>query len=812
MNKKQEYRKGVMRNLKVLFLIAALIIILLTGIASYKSEGEAVKENFTADLTDKSAEWIWTDVELNGMGWITGLVVCPAPPYQIYARSDVGGVYRYNRQTARWIQLLDSFGLDDRNVYSVDGLAVDPVNGNTLYFAGNSTDASGEIWKSADAGRTWQPTGLREKAKVYMGGNDDYRSDVGERIAVDPNNAGVIYFGSRKDGLWRKFDRQPWEKVSALPSSSSAPGYTYIAFDKNGGTVNVNGNTVTKIFYAGAYLNEDGSGANGVYKTTDGGVSFVKMTGTGSYAQKPLRAAVNSDGVFVTTVYQGILRGTRNSGELASVIIADNGISGLSVSSDGKSFAALGNAKEHPVYISDNAGLNWLTKGQRNRLKIPYQNDDWCHPERGGYIIDPVDPSGKTAFAGTGFGVIKTVNLSRAENEIIWDDHTQGMSILCVNTVKAAPVKDGHDLHAAVLDMGGFSIKDITKVPQGRLAANNAGTFNVEWNVPLTGITGMDYSYRSPNNMVYTGWHEFGYYTDYALKFGTTTDGGNTWTEISIPQARKRAAGLGQFEAAGAIAMSSVNPDNIVYSPAGGFVRYSMDMGKSWNDSSAAIARGVNTKFFMDASLNAMYERIMPYWTAQNIASDKINGNVFYLFTVRNGITSEFWRSEDGGKTWRRTYAGNTSNGIDSTALPFTNVRVNPAKEGDVFVAIKPGHDGEDSKRPFDYKPLWRSTDKTCADFKKVPGVQYAIDVAFGKGDSPDVPYIYIYGKITGDNVFGVYLSKDDAKSWIRVTGEHQQFGKAQGLEADMRYKNRVFLYTGGRGIICGQSRDFSKN
>jgi len=84
--------------------------------------------------------------------------------------------------------------------------------------------------------------------------------------------------------------------------------------------------------------------------------------------------------------------------------------------------------------------------------------------------------------------------------------------------------------------------------------------------------------------------------------------------------------------------------------------------------------------------------------------------------------------------------------------------------------------------------------------------------VAFGKGDTPDVPYIYIYGKTDNDDVFGVYLSKDDAKTWQRITGNNQQFGRVQGLEADMRYRNRVFLYTGGRGIICGESADFKKD
>jgi hypothetical protein len=756
--------------------------------------------------------WVWTDVELNGMGWITGIVVCSVSPYQIYARSDVGGVYRYDRRTERWMQLLDSFGLNDRNVYSVDALAVDPINGNTLYFAGNATNAAGEIWKSTDAGATWRPTGLRDAGKLYIGGNDDYRFETGERLAIDPNNSGVIYFGSRRDGLWRKFADQAWEKVTALTGTSSAPGYTYIAFDKNGGTTTVNGRVVTAVFYVGAYLNEEGSGASGVYKTTDGGVTFVKMSGTvNGSTQQPLRGTVNADGVFVTTTQAGIARGTRSSNTLSSVVTAGNIVSGLAVSTDGKSFVALGKNKDLPVYFSDANGNNWKNIPQQNGVKIPYQNDDWCHPERGGYIIDPIDSSGKTAFAGTGFGVVKTVNLSASQRAVIWDDHTRGMSILCVNTVKAAPVRNGHDLHAAVLDMGGFSIRDITRVPASRLAANNAGTFNVEWNVPLTGITGMDYSYWYPKYMVYAGWHEFGYYTDYAFKFGVTVDGGNTWNEISIPDREKTRAGLGRIESAGVIAMSSTNPNNLVYSPTGGFVRYSTDMGKTWRDASAFFSAGVSTNFYLDASRPAMYERLMPYWTAQNVAADRINGSVFYILTVKNGIAAEFWRSENGGRSWTKTYTGNSSGKMDAAGLPFSNVRVNPVREGDVFVAIRPGHDGEDSARPFDYKPLWRSINRTCGDFQRVPNVQCAVDVAFGKGDTPDTPYIYIYGKANGDSFFGVYLSKDDAKTWIRITGENQQYGRVQGLEADMRYKNRVFLYTGGRGIICGETADFTK-
>ena len=38
-----------------------------------------------------------------------------------------------------------------------------------------------------------------------MGGNENGRS-IGERLVVDPNKNSVLYFGSRKDGLWKSAD------------------------------------------------------------------------------------------------------------------------------------------------------------------------------------------------------------------------------------------------------------------------------------------------------------------------------------------------------------------------------------------------------------------------------------------------------------------------------------------------------------------------------------------------------------------------------------------------------------------------------
>ncbi|MDQ0058942.1 hypothetical protein J2T14_001106 [Paenibacillus harenae] len=50
----------------------------------------------------------------------------------IYARTDIGGVYRWNQTDSIWIPLLDHVGWDDWGKTGVDALATDPVEPNRL--------------------------------------------------------------------------------------------------------------------------------------------------------------------------------------------------------------------------------------------------------------------------------------------------------------------------------------------------------------------------------------------------------------------------------------------------------------------------------------------------------------------------------------------------------------------------------------------------------------------------------------------------------------------------------------------------------
>jgi|GEM_PF-4232176 Uncharacterized protein contain chitin-binding domain type 3 len=747
--------------------------------------------------------WEWNSVNLQGMGWVTGLVAQKTSPYLMYAKTDVGGVYRYVREENRWESLSDWLSLDNRHGYAVESIAIDPSAADDVYMAVNGANSEGgEIYASHDRGETWSATGMGAN-DIYMGGNDTLRSETGERLAVDPNRSGSLYFSSRGDGLWTKQGDSAWSKLTGgLPNTPTCEdkagcgGFSFVAFDKTSGTT-ASGDT--KVFYVGVY--EDG-----VYKTSDGGTSFTKLGGpTGSESNHFFRAAVNENGTLLVTSGQTILRAERADSALVKVFdsndyseITQKTVVGLDFNPSNATlvYAQAGDsdAGNAWMYVSSDAGLTWSLKQEQKGIEPEYYPEWWSNHERAPLVIDPIDPS--TAWTSTGFGILKIRGIDT--DTPIADANMHGVEELVGYIAKVPPLAGGFDVHVGSADSAGFSVRDRNTVPDTRLMGQKYDGPPM-WGINLTQMSGLDYSYQNPSEMAYMGYHQFALWNGAPFNFyGTTHDGGRTWEESAIPSTLETTGGM--------IAMSSTTPSSLIWSPYNGYMKYSEDGGKTWKDSS-----GIESQVF-----GHLYERNSYWWSStQNLASDKVNGSKFYMFTEKDSKTAQFYLSEDGGKTWKKTYTGyeakededytaaNPEHKVNFAALPFVKVKVNPAKEGDVFLASKQGDFGEDHAGK--YSKLYRSADSSISDFIEVPNVQAAVDVAFGKGDSPDQPYIYLYGIANGDSTSGVYVSKDNAKSWHKITDDRHSFGGMNSLEADMRYKDRVYMSLEGRGFVYGQ-------
>jgi xyloglucan-specific exo-beta-1,4-glucanase len=127
-------------------------------------------------------------------------------------------------------------------------VAIDPGNPSRAYvviprtnsIVNNEYQYTAEVMVSEDRGVTWRGTGLVQYG-LYIGANDDYRVESGERLAVDPNNSNVLYFASRRNGLWKGLRQSnaqyTWAPVSGgLPPwttnpATDAAGYTFVLFD-----------------------------------------------------------------------------------------------------------------------------------------------------------------------------------------------------------------------------------------------------------------------------------------------------------------------------------------------------------------------------------------------------------------------------------------------------------------------------------------------------------------------------------------------------------------------------------------------------
>ncbi|MEK7391911.1 MAG: 1,4-beta-glucanase, partial [Fibrobacterota bacterium] len=244
-----------------------------------------------------SAEpYTWGNVRFDGGGFVSAIVTSRLQKNLVYARTDVGGAYRWDAVAGRWIPLMDWVGESVLGMLGTEAMALDPQDPAKLYILGGTEYFNnGRTWilRSSDYGATFDTTEVTPLFKAH--GNGMGRQS-GEKLAVDPRNGKNIWCGSRLNGLFKSIDGgKTWATADTLGSKTGGSlvndnGISFVVFDSASGLVD----GATKSFYVGI-----GRTSSNLYRTTDGGKTFSPIAG-GPASLMPLRAVMAGRSLLVS--------------------------------------------------------------------------------------------------------------------------------------------------------------------------------------------------------------------------------------------------------------------------------------------------------------------------------------------------------------------------------------------------------------------------------------------------------------------------------------------------------------------------------
>lgn len=425
----------------------------------------------------------WNTVPLGGGGYVTGLV-SNSDGSAIYCRTDCGGAFRWvptgdAAGNGYWVSLSDTMvplnTSDADGLMAVDGIGVDPNDLNRLYIgAGSFYSGLRGIWRSDNQGGTW----TQINATIRMQGNGDRY--CGERLAVDPNNSNIIWYASQIDGLQKGVlsgTTWTWTQISSalVPAEPK-----FVVCDKNGGS------TIT-------YVGVTDTNAGGVYKSTDQGTTWAKVSGATLPA--PRRAQISSNGTLYVT------SGTNGAAKL----LRGGTLSLMSTLPTGQTYHAVAvdpnDATGNTVYVASlssacisrsvDGGTTWALQSSCNQTRqepdgMPCLVGYWFG-NTSSLLLNPANSN--ELWAGDYFGVARTRNAQNLGGTgSTWYMLQKGQEetvVLCLTSATS-----GAKLLTGVSDVGGARYTDVTVRPTGTGGSRTTDSGN---------ITSLDFCESNPS-------------------------------------------------------------------------------------------------------------------------------------------------------------------------------------------------------------------------------------------------------------------------------------------------------------------------
>ncbi|MBS1704879.1 MAG: carbohydrate-binding protein [Armatimonadetes bacterium] len=601
-------------------------------------------------LSAPSISYDWQSVAIGCGGFVTGITPHPFKKGLVYARTDIGGAFRWDDRDSRWTPLLDWLQLPEWNWYGVESLAVDPYDPNFVVAAlgtyTNEWAGNGAIATSTNQGRTWEVAKLPFK----NGGNMPGRS-MGERLAVNPSDSDEICFGTRTDGLWISLNRgKSWSRVESSLNWPSLKGHgiAWVAYPRAVPDHHSEIYVATTSEHDAIRVSHDLGKTWEILPGQPKGMlphqaKFTRFNNLiVTYSDKPGPNEITSGAVYqysrVDHKWTNITPEQPKEGNrfgYAGVAVDVRDENRILVSTIDRW------AKGDTVFTTTDGGKNWTSLQERSTMDpgwFAYLNWHEPKPKFGHWIgdveLDPFD--GNHAWFVTGATIWQTKDLNKAK--LGWYTQLDGFEMTAITDLIAP--RTYTPLLSAMGDLGGFRHDDLGRSPKGGFFSNP---------IQYT-VTSLEACPQKPDFLVRVG---FNYKPETNIAF--STDEGRTWA----PAPTSPAPGL----SGGTVAVSA-DGKRIVWSSGQGSMWWTEDQGQSWTPSTGIDERGF-------------------------VAADQFEPNLFWFKRESDGA---LYRSVDGGKSFVELLKGWGES--DRT------IQTSPLERGVVYIPTSKGvmanRDGSD--------------------------------------------------------------------------------------------------------------------
>ncbi len=645
-------------------------------------------------------------------GRVTAIDVVRSNPDVIYLGTASGGLWKSEGGGIAWTPVFDTL-----KVASIGAIAIDQRNPDVIWVGTgegnprNSQTSGGGVYRSLDAGRTWQYMGLEKTRNIH-------------RILLHRDNPNVVYvaalgsaWGDSQDrGVFRtKNGGKTWEKILYINERTGAADFDIDPTNPNKMLVNL------WEYRRWPWFFKSGGAGSGLYMTLDGGDTWTKLS--------------EKNGL--------------PAGELGKIGIAI-------AKNNPKVIYALVEAKENALYRSDDGGFNWRMVNNKNVGDRPFYYWD----------ID-VDPTNENRV----YNIFSNVTVSQDggktfETLLGWDNIHGDHHAWYIHPDNPDFMIDGNDGGAAITRDRGKTWRFVSNLPVGQfyhVSVDNAIPYNVYGGMQDNG------TWRGPSQVWRTGgirneyWQEIGFGDGFDVAMDANNErygyvmwqGGNllrvdfeTGAQKWVKPYHPNGVPL-RFNWNAAIATDPLVKGTIYYGSQ--FLHKSSDNGDSWEIISPDLTTNDLEKQKQTQSGGLTFDATGAenHTTIIAISPSPRKQGVIWVGTDDGNVQV----TQDGGKTWINV-AKNIKGVPAGSWVP--QVHASRFNEGEAYVVIN-------NYRRDDWTPfLFRTRDfgatwERLVDDKKIWG--YVLSWV----QDPVEPKLQFLG-----TEFGLYVSIDEGKNWTQ--------------------------------------------